>query len=407
MGRALLRHCLDSALAAVDGRRVTAAALAGEELPEECPVLAIGKAAPAMLAGACDALGGRSRRALCIAHEVAARPGEVTLPGARLVFGDHPVPGRRSVAAGLELGRFLDALPARSPLLCLISGGSSALLEQLPEGVGLDKLERANRWLLASGLAIGDVNRVRARLSCLKAGRLARRLAGRRVLALAISDVVDDDPAVIGSGPLVPAPPSRLPAGLPAWLEAMLARAPPPPLPGEDGLAEVDFRIVANGHMAAQAAAATAREAGIPARVHAEPLCGFTQAARDRVLASVSAGPPGLQAWFGETTVRLPARTGEGGRNRHLALALSLALQGQDGILILCAASDGLDGMGTAAGGWADGGVVARLGALGLDAREGMLRADSGRLLAASGDALETGPTGTNVMDLVLALRRG
>jgi glycerate 2-kinase len=403
--RALLRRCFDAALVAVDGRRVTAAALAGTQLPKDCPVLAIGKAAPAMLAGAGDALGNRPRRALCISREDAARPGEAVPAGGRMLYGDHPVPGRRSLAAGRALGEFLDALPARSPLLCLISGGSSALVECLPGGVELADLERANRWLLGSGLAIAAVNQVRARLSCLKAGRLARRLAGRRVLALAISDVPDDDPAVIGSGLLVPAGPSPLPAGLPAWLEGMLGRAPSPPAPGDEDLAAVDYRIVANGCMAARAAAAAAIAAQVPARVHPHPLCGATQEACALVIESVLAGAPGLQAWFGETTVRLPADAGEGGRNSHLALACGVALQGQDEVVILCAGTDGSDGTSAAAGGWADGGVVARLAALGLDVRAGLLRADSGRLLAASGDALTTGPTGTNVMDLVLALR--
>jgi hydroxypyruvate reductase len=384
---------------------VTAAALAGTKLPEDCPVVAIGKAAPAMLAGACDALGSGPRRALCITREGAARPGEAVPAAGRLLYGDHPVPGRRSLAAGQALGAFLDALPARSLLLCLISGGSSALVECLPEGLELEDLERANRWLLGSGLAIAAVNQVRGRLSCMKAGRLARRLAGHRVLALAISDVPDDDPAVIGSGLLVPSGPSSLPTGLPVWLEAMLGRAPSPPAPGEEGLATVDYRIVANGRMAAQAAAATAIAAQLPARVHQHPLCGSTEDACAVVLESVWAGTPGLQAWYGETTVLLPAEAGEGGRNSHLALACSVALQGHDEVVILCAGTDGSDGTSAAAGGWADGSVVARLAALGFDARTGLARADSGRLLAASGDALTTGPTGTNVMDLVLALR--
>lgn len=384
---------------------MTAAALAGAKLARDCPVLAIGKAAPAMLAGACDALGSRPRQVLYITREGTARPGEAVPAAGRLLYGDHPVPGLRSLAAGQALGEFLDALPARSPLLCLISGGSSALVECLPEGVKPEDLERANRWLLGSGLAIAAVNQVRSRLSCLKGGRLARRLAGRRVLALAISDVPDDDPAVIGSGLLVPAEPSSLPAGLPGWLEAMLGRAPLPPAPGEEGLATVDYRIVANGRMAAQAAAAAASAAQVPARVHQQPLGGSTEEACAVVLESVSAGAPGLQAWYGETTVRLPADAGEGGRNSHLALTCSVALQGQDEVVMLCAGTDGSDGTSAAAGGWADGRVVARLAALGLDARAGLLRADSGRLLAASGDALTTGPTGTNVMDLVLALR--
>ena len=409
-GRELLQRCLAAALAAVDGRRVVAEALASADVPTGCPVLAVGKAAPAMLAGAADALGGRVGEALCITQADAARPGEPGLAHARLLLGDHPVPGARSLAAGQALLAFLDALPAHMPLLCLWSGGSSALVEALPQGVHAADLARMNRWLLASGLPIDAVNRVRARLSCLKAGRLARRLAGRRVIVLAISDVPGDDPAVIGSGPWTA--PAKCPADgpgeeLPGWLEALLSRAAPVPMPepGTAASAAVDYRIIANGARAMAAAAAVARAAGVVTVLHEAPLQGPVESAAQCILAALANPGPGMHAWSGETTVRLPEAPGEGGRNSHLALTLSIALAGRADALVLCAATDGRDGAGGAAGGWADGRVVERGAALGLDARAALARADSGSYLAATGDALATGSTGTNVMDLVLALR--
>lgn len=403
--RRLLADCLRAALAAVDGRRVVAAALGDIVLPRGCPVLAVGKAAPAMLAGAADVLGARLGPALCITRADAVRPGEPGLAGARVLCGDHPVPGERSLAAGRELLAFLEALSPAMPLLCLWSGGSSALVEALPEGLDAEGLARANRWLLASGWPIDAVNDVRARLSCLKAGRLARRLAGRRVTVLAISDVPGDDPAVIGSGPWTPARPAALPEELPDWLAALLARAAPDsPLRGL-GHADVDYRVVANGRQALVAAGDTARAAGVETILHAQPLQGLAEHAAAEILAVLAAGPPGLHGWSGETTVCLPPAPGEGGRNSHLALALGCGLTGHDDVLALCAATDGSDGASGAAGGWADGGVVARGAALGLDARAALAAADSGRYLAATGDALVTGPTGTNVMDLVLALK--
>lgn len=403
--RETLSYCLQCALAAVDGRRVVAGALPGLDLPDNCPVLALGKAAAAMLAGAADALGGRIGPALCISAEGAARPGEAGLHGVRQVHGDHPVPGAHSLAAGCELLAFLDGLPQGSPLLCLLSGGGSALAEALPEGVDPDELARANRWLLGSGLPIGAVNRVRARLSCLKAGRLAQRLDGHRVSVLAISDVPGDDPAVIASGPWTPSAVGALPE-LPVWLGSLLERAPPPPEPGACGLAEVDYRVIGRGAMAAEAACAAARELGLQAEFHPAPLQGTTAEAAEAILTALQCVQAKLHAWSGETTVTLPASPGAGGRNSHLALTLALALSGSEDRVALCAATDGHDGSHAAAGGWADGGVVARGAALGLDAVAALARADSGGYLAATGDALITGPTGTNVMDLVLTLRR-
>jgi glycerate 2-kinase len=401
----LLGRCLDAALGAVDGRSVTRSALQACELPRGVPVLALGKAAPAMLTGAADALGARLGPALCICREDSRRPGEPGLPAAMVMCGDHPVPGERSLRAGRELLAFLDALPAGGSLLCLLSGGSSALAEVLPDGLDAARLARANRWLLGSGLPIEDMNAVRAGLSCIKAGRLAQRLAGCQVTVLAISDVPRDDPAVIGSGPWTPAAPRPWPAGLPGWLRAMLESAPAAPRPGAPGLARVDYQVVANGLDAARAAADTARAAGLPAFAHEVPLLGTTASAAETILRGVDAAGPCVHAWFGETSVRLPEDAGAGGRNRHLALALALRLRGRDDVTILCAASDGSDGTGTAAGAWADGSVVTRAAALGLDAAAAFARADAGPLLAATGDDLVTGPTGTNVMDLVLALR--
>jgi glycerate 2-kinase len=404
--RRLLGGCLSAALRAVDGRRVVAGALGGMDLSGKWPVLALGKAAPAMLAGAADALGEGIGAALCITRDDALRPGEPGVAHARLVMGDHPVPGERSLAAGRELLAFLDALPPGAPLLCLLSGGSSALVEALPADIRVADLARANQWLLASGLPIGAVNRVRARLSSLKAGRLAR-YAGkdRRILVLTISDVPGDDPACIGSGPWTPAPDSLLPDGLPPWLDALLDRAPAPPAPGDRSLAQVDYRVIAGGRHALQAADAAARAAGLSFTRHEVPLQGSVDAAAELVLAAVMAGPPGVHGWSGETTLSLPVDAGRGGRNSHLALRLATALEGRADITVVCAATDGSDGSTRAAGGWADGDVAGRGRALGLDAAVALARADSGAYLAATGDALVTGPTGTNVMDLVLAVR--
>jgi len=369
------------------------------------PVLALGKAATAMLAGAADVLGARLGPVLAVTRSDAVRPGEPGLTHARVLFGDHPVPGPASLAAGAEIEAFCDAVPAGADLLALLSGGASALAERLPAGITAGDLDRAGRWLLASGLPIDAVNAVRASLSCLKAGRLAARLGGRRVCVLAVSDVPDDVPAVIGSGPFTVGPPPVIPGGLPSWLKALVTRAPAPPVPGQAGLPSVDYRVVANGRAAAEAAAGFARAQGTGGVVHERLLAGDTSAAAARILAELGAGAPGVHAWWGETTVRLPDRPGEGGRNRHLALLLGRSLEGRDDVTFLCAATDGSDGSAGAAGGWADGATVARGRTAGLDPDAALAGAEAGPFLRAAGDEFVTGPTGTNVMDLVLAWR--
>jgi glycerate 2-kinase len=404
-GRGLLNGCLRAALEAVDGKNVVAEALGGVRLPPQCPVLAVGKAAPAMLAGAVQALGDRIGPALCISRPDSARPGEPGIAKARVLAGDHPVPGARSLEAGRALLDFVDGLPPRMPLLCLWSGGSSALAEVLPPGLDAADLARANRWLLASGLPIEAANRVRAALSCVKAGRLAGRLSGREVLVLAISDVPGDAPEIIGSGPWTPPPDRELPEEVPAWLAAMMAQGPPGPAPGDAAFSRVDYRVIANGTRAMQAACAHVRGKGLAASLHEAPLQGRVEEVAGRILRSLETGPPGMHAWSGETTVELPPAPGQGGRNSHLALTLGCALAEGAHRVVLCAATDGCDGTGEAAGGWADESLLARGAALGLDARDALDRADSGSFLAATGDALVTGPTGTNVMDLVLAIR--
>lgn len=392
----------------MDGHAVVAAAL-GDQPPGTAPrpILALGKAAPAMLAGLAAAPGVAAGPVLAVARRDSARPGEPGLPGARLLTGDHPVPGPRSFAAGRSVEAFCDAVPPGECLICLLSGGTSALVETPAQGVTVADLVRAHRWLVDSGLPVGAMNAVRGRLSGLKAGRLARRLHGRRVRVLAISDVPDDDPAIIGSGLFVPHAPRPLPDGLPGWLTGLVSRAPPPPVPGDEDLAEVSYEIVADAGRAAESAAAAGRKAGLQVAVHAPRLTGDTAAAGARVLRELDAGPDGLHVWAGETNVALPDEHGTGGRNQHLALYLALALAGQRNIVALCSATDGCDGEGGAAGGWVDGHTVARGQAAGRNPRRDYERANSGAFLAAAGDRYVTGPTGTNVMDLVLALKTG
>ena len=402
-GQRARRRLLDvfhAALQRVDGRAAVRAALTSVPT-RDCAVLAVGKAAEAMLEGARDALGERLGAGLLISKPGHLDPAKWRDTQVECLVSAHPVPDARSLAAGRAVLGFLEALPDREPLLVLISGGASALVEVPRPGVSLEDLVRANAWLLSSGLSIGAVNRVRRGLSAIKAGGLLAYLGDRPVRGLLISDVPGDDPAVIGSGLLVPATASDRPE-LPEWLGSLLAVAAPE-IPSRP---PPELQLVATLDDALVAAAARARALGLPVRRHAEFLEG--DAAQQGVELGAylcDAAAPGVHLWGGETTVTLPATPGRGGRNQHLALALAGRCAGRDDLWCLAAGTDGTDGPTEDAGGLVDGATWRRARDAGVDPAAALARADAGRALEAAGDLVHTGPTGTNVMDLVIALK--
>lgn len=392
--------CYTAALAAVDGRAVVAARLRGESSAKPVWVIAVGKAAEAMALGARDALGA----AIADAFIVTRTPsGPLPWP---VRAGGHPLPDAASLLAGRELIAFVARAPADADVLVLLSGGASALIEHLPDGITLDDLRRVNEWLLASGLDIGAMNRLRRRLSLLKGGRLADLLAPRTVRCLAISDVPGDDVRWIGSGPLTPIGlDEELPPGLPAFIGEFLQRSPAVAPVRENGRS-VRVEIVAGNREARQAAAKCAETQGIRARVEPALITGDAAEAGRRLAQALLESPRGvMQVWGGETTVRLPARPGRGGRAQHLALSAALTLAGHDGVYLLAAGTDGSDGPGEDAGALVDGETLTRGELHAGRAVEALARADAGTFLEASGDLIQTGPTGTNVMDLILGLR--
>lgn len=401
--RACLLGALAAALDAVNGRAAVRRALTASECPGAVWSIAIGKAAESMTLGALDVLGGQVRGGLLIAKAPPADLESLRARGIDCLTGGHPLPTAASLAAGERLLDTLARTPADATLLFLLSGGASSLVEVAAPGIELADLHAVNRWLLGSGLPIGAINRVRTALSRIKGGGLLAALPERPVRALAISDVPGDDPAVIGSGLLVPATDLKRclrDLALPDWVReradrGLAARPPRPP-------AGPPIALVATLDLAKSAAAQAARAAGLRVRIAPGFLDGDA-AERGRALArQLLDGPPGLTVWGGETTVRLPPQPGRGGRNQHLALAAALELAGRDDGFLLAAGTDGDDGNSGDAGALVDGGTLARAA---LDGADSLARADSATLLAASGDPIHTGPTGTNVMDLVLGLK--
>jgi glycerate 2-kinase len=391
-----------AALAAVDGEAAVRRALTDAPPATPCHVVALGKAAAAMARGARSVLGEGLRRALVVSRPGHLGPAPCSDSRFRCLEADHPLPGLRSLAAGGALLDFIRDTPADEPLVFLISGGTSSLVEVPVSGVDLERLAELNQWLLGAGLDIGAMNRVRSALSCIKGGRLAQLLEERHVSALLVSDVPGDDPAVIGSGLLVAGSPRSpwpdVPPSL-AWVED-LAQAPLTP----EQVPQFPLRVVASLDLACEAVLAEARGRGLPVHRHAEFLHGEAAETGARLARMLLEAEPGVHLWGGETQVHLPRQPGRGGRNQHLALAAARVLAGHRGVRLLAAGTDGTDGSSDDAGALVDGGTVARGEAAGLDARLCLERADSGRFLAGSGDLIHTGPTGTNVMDLVIGV---
>ncbi len=396
--RALLVDLYQTALAAVDGRTQVMAALA-QSVTAPTAVIAIGKAAPAMIAGAYAHLGAHFRSGFVTTAAGYEAP-LLDLPRVDLHFGDHPVPGAGSLAAGVALRRYVAALPPALGVLVLVSGGASSLIEDLLPGVALQDLQALNAWAHGRDVPIQTLNGLRRRLSTLKDGRLAALLHGRAAEALVLSDVPNDDPSVVGSGLIAvqTAPPLPWPSDLPSDLVTLLTRLAPPS--GH----RLPARVVGSLGMALDAIEGQARALGLQVERVTERVSGPAAEAGVAFAQALLASTADLIIAGGETTVVLPSAPGRGGRAQHLALAAAQVLDGQPNAMLLSAGTDGIDGASEDAGAVVDGGTVSRAAWDGESAAASLRQADAGRCLAASGDLIHTGPTTTNVGDLLMGL---
>jgi len=411
--RALLRALFEAGVAAADPAAAVTAALQAEPPPLPGPggrteVIAIGKAAVGMARAAAAALAGQGRPVAAVLAVTTDAQAEGVADMTALA-GDHPVPGAGSLSAAEAVEARAAALGAGDVAVVLISGGASALVCAPAPGLELSDKVALNRLLLASGADIETMNLIRQACSRLKGGGLARALAPARAVALVLSDVIGDDLRAVASGPTLPPLGDRAQAAaalraLGLWddltprLRAHLAS----PAAASAPVPEVPTRLIGSNRRSVLAMAEAARAAGIEPIVHARPMIGDVAEAAARVL-DRGARRPGLHLWGGETTVRLRG-DGRGGRNQELALRVALgAAAGAGpgaGWAFLSGGTDGRDGPTDAAGGIVDDGTAGRIAAAGLDAAAALARNDSHAALAAAGDLLVTGPTGTNVADL-------
>ena len=328
----------------------------------------------------------------------------------------HPVPDAAGMHAAQRILERVQGLSEDDLVLCLISGGGSALLPLPAPGLTLDLKQSMSRALLASGATISEMNCVRRHLSAIKGGRLAAACHPARVLTLLISDVPGDRPIDIASGPTVADPTScadalgiirRYGIDMPHAVRELLESGRGESVkPGDPRLARAEVRIVATPQMALEAAAEVARAAGLPAHILSDAVEGE---ARDvgKVLAAVAVhvaeraqpfSPPCVLLSGGETTVTLRG-AGRGGRNVEFLLSLAVALDSHPRVHALAGDTDGVDGQEEIAGAHMAPDSLARAWALGLRPKDMLDHNDAHSFFAALGDSVITGPTLTNVND--------
>lgn len=392
-----------AALHAVNGQQAVAHYLRYHSLPIPLAVIAIGKAAPAMTLGAFDILGAQITSALLITKKGHLDKSLFSHYPITCLEATHPIPDASSLAAGKALLNFINQLPPRYPLLFLISGGTSALVDVLAPGITLSDLQRVNQWLLAAGLDIHAINAIRKNLSTIKGGRLASYLSGHPTTNLLISDVPGDDLSSIGSGLLTWHEVIELPKMLPQWLSDLLTQVTP--FAQASDFQQIKQVIIANAAIARQAASHQAKQLGYQVHQPDDLIVGEAQMAGQHLAHYLSTAQAGIYIWSSETTVQLPEKPGYGGRCQSLALAMAVQIRAQENLWFLAAGTDGNDGPGEVAGALVDGTTIERGQQQGLNAQDCLKQADAGSFLAASQDLIKTGPTGTNVMDILIGLK--
>jgi glycerate 2-kinase len=388
-------------------------------------LIGAGKAAVPMADAVSEVLRDRLDRGVIITkYHHADRP----LPDRiRVHEAGHPVPDQHSVAATRDLTALLDQVTPRDLIVCVISGGGSALMTLPAEGISLADLQATTQLLLRAGATIHQINTIRKHLDVVKGGGLARLANGAPLITLILSDVIGDDLSVIASGPTVPDPSTFAEAWhivqqfdlidqLPAAVSARLRRGAngdiaDTPKPGDPIFDHVRTAIIGSNAQAAQAAEKTARQ------LKFNTLLLTTQAqgeAREiaKVAAAIAAeiarynrpvAKPACVIIGGETTVTLKGH-GLGGRNQEIALAAAIAIEGMPHTLIAALGTDGTDGPTDAAGAIATGETIGRGRSIGLGAQMHLANNDAYHFFQPLGDLIITGPTGTNVNDLLFIL---
>ena len=383
-------------------------------------VVAGGKAAVPMTAAVVDILGNCLDAAVVVTKRGSRLNLKSQISNLQILEAGHPTPDENSARGAQAIADLVCQATERDLVICLISGGGSALLTLPVPGLTLADLQALTDALLRSGATINEMNTVRKHCSQIKGGNLARLAAPATLITLILSDVVGDPLDVIASGPTVPDPTTVMDAqavlkryGIGetgVFLETPVSFRETPK-PGDPVFERVQHVVVGSNRLAALAAVEEARRLGFNALLLSTYVEGEAREVA-RVAAALAKGirahgdplpVPACLGWGGETTVTMRG-DGKGGRNQELALAAALALDGWPGVLVMALATDGADGPTDAAGAVITGETVARARMLGLDPQAALETNDSYPLFDALGGLIHTGPTGTNVNDLLFVL---
>jgi len=382
-----------------------------------------GKAGAPMAAGLEDVLGSRITRGLVNVKYGYTKP----LRRIELIEAGHPLPDAAGQLGAEAILQIASEAGEDDLVVCLLSGGGSALLPAPASGITLDEKVRTTDLLLKSGATITEINTVRKHLSRIKGGQLARAAAPSRVVVLVLSDVIGDRLDGIASGPASADPStyaealaivdryaltSRIPEGVLSHLRSgdagVIAETPKP---GDPLFTRVHAVVIGNGTLAARAAEREAKKLGFRTMLVTTALEGearetarvMAAIARSSLLAQIPLKLPACILASGETTVTVHG-TGKGGRCQEFVLAAALAVGGWPNTVVVGFGTDGTDGPTDAAGAFADGTTVARARGLGLDPLRSLEANDAYPFFSALTDLIFTGPTNTNVNDLYLVL---
>ena len=388
-------------------------------------IFATGKASAPMLEAALDRFSPRIRSAIitCIPahqHRIQTFSRRVNIP-IQIYPTDHPLPTQRNISAAKAIAAFAKSRTKSDTVLTLISGGASAHLCLPAKGISLDDLTTITNTLLRAGATINDLNTVRKHLEQLKGGRLARLLSPARTHALVLSDVLGDHLETIASGPTAPDPSTysqalqilkdkahnNVPPSIIAHLQAgAVGDLDETPKPNDIAFNRVNHQIIANNQAAQIAAMAALKALQIPVCTAKTNITGEAAAVAKRLIKDLNSAPaPCAVVYAGETTVTVGDATGLGGRNQELALAAAIELKLIPNSAVLTLATDGVDGPTNAAGALVTHKTTQTLYSLGIDPINALKNHDSNTALSAAGAIIQTGPTGTNINDIAIAVR--
>ncbi|MBL7699917.1 MAG: glycerate kinase [Chitinophagaceae bacterium] len=346
---------------------------------------------------------------------------DVPLKYTRTIVGGHPLPDRNSVVAAEEIVKLLGKLKKHDLLIFLLSGGASSLMMDIPEGLFLPDVILVLDRLMKRGATIHELNVVRKHLSELKGGQLVKKCSGAMVVAFIMSDVIGNDPQLIGSGPTTGDESTfedamgilekydlrkDAPYSILSYLEKGINKTiPANPSPGDPVFKHTRNNIIADNRKALNAAKEKAGELGYEAHIITDSLSGFAEEAAKEWVSKASSLRRKKICMIagGETTVKVKG-TGKGGRSQQFALTAAVALKNSSEITLLAAGTDGSDGPTDAAGAFADSNTYARAKEQGLDAQAFLENNDAYHFFERTGDLLKTGPTNTNVMDVIVTV---